>query len=104
MTTISNLHNDQRYLFVKQIPGSTDNVEFRANFIDIIDDSIRFRKYCKNNIMNNGLMVTMPKIWIIKIQTFEETYPELEVGCLLNESKVPNQMFTFWKRATAESF
>jgi hypothetical protein len=39
-----------------------------------------------------------------KIQTFEETYPELEVGCLLNESKVPNQMFTFWKRATAESF
>ena len=72
MTTISNLHNDQRYLFVKQIPGSTDNVEFRANFIDIIDDSIRFRKYCKNNIMNNGLMVTMPKIWIIKIQTFEE--------------------------------
>ena len=72
MTTIINLHNNQRYLFVKQIPGSTDNVEFRANFIDIIDDTIRFRKYCKNNIMNNGLMVTMPKIWIIKIQTFEE--------------------------------
>ena len=72
MTTIINLHNNQRYLFVKQIPGSTDKVEFRANFIDIIDDTIRFRKYCKNNIMNNGLMVTMPKIWIIKIQTFEE--------------------------------
>ena len=39
-----------------------------------------------------------------KISTFEETYPELEVGCLLNGSKVPNNMFTFWKRATAESF
>ncbi len=39
-----------------------------------------------------------------KISTFEETYPELEVGCLLNGSKVPNTMFAFWKRATAESF
>ncbi len=39
-----------------------------------------------------------------KISTFEETYPELEVGCLLNGSKVPNNMFAFWKRATAESF
>ena len=72
MTTIINLHNNQRYLFVKQIPGSTDKVEFRANFIDIIDDTIRIRKYCKNNIMDNGLMVTMPKIWIVKIETFSE--------------------------------
>lgn len=39
-----------------------------------------------------------------KIQTFEETYPELEVGCLLDGSKVPNEMFRFWKRATSESF
>ena len=72
MTTISNIHNDQRYLFYKMMPCSTDKVEFRANFIDVIDATIRFRKYCKNNIMDNGLMVTMPKIWIIEIQTFEE--------------------------------
>jgi glutamate synthase domain-containing protein 2 len=39
-----------------------------------------------------------------KIQTFEETYPELEVGSLLDGAKVPNNMFKFWKRATSESF
>jgi glutamate synthase domain-containing protein 2 len=39
-----------------------------------------------------------------KIQTFEETYPELEVGALLDGSKVPNDMFKYWKRASAESF
>ncbi|WP_291129935.1 FMN-binding glutamate synthase family protein [Flavobacterium sp. UBA7682] len=39
-----------------------------------------------------------------QIKTFEETYPELKVGSLLDGSKVPNEMFKFWKRATAESF
>jgi len=72
MTTISNLHNDQRYLFYKMMPCSTAKVVFRANFIDIIDDTIRVRKYCINNIMDLGKMVTMPKIWIVKIETLEE--------------------------------
>lgn len=39
-----------------------------------------------------------------KIQTFEETYPELKVGCLLDGSTVPNEFFRHWKRASAESF
>jgi len=39
-----------------------------------------------------------------KIQTFEETYPEMEVGALLDGSTVPNEFFRYWKRATAESF
>ena len=39
-----------------------------------------------------------------KIQTFEETYPELKVGCLLDGSTVPNEFFRPWKRASAESF
>lgn len=39
-----------------------------------------------------------------KIQTFEETYPELKVGALLDGSTVPNEFFRFWKRATAEKF
>ena len=39
-----------------------------------------------------------------QIKTFEETYPELKIGSLLDGSKVPNDMFKFWKRATAESF
>ena len=40
----------------------------------------------------------------IKIQTFEETYPELNRGCLLDESTVPQSLMHFWKRASAESF
>lgn len=39
-----------------------------------------------------------------KIQTFEETYPELKVGALLEGSTVPNEFFRFWKRATIEHF
>lgn len=39
-----------------------------------------------------------------KIQTFEETYPELKVGALLEGATVPNEFFRFWKRATSESF
>jgi glutamate synthase domain-containing protein 2 len=39
-----------------------------------------------------------------KIQTFEETYPELKVGSLLEGSTVPNEFFRFWKKATADKF
>lgn len=39
-----------------------------------------------------------------KIQTFEETYPELKVGALLEGSTVPNEFFRFWKKATSEKF
>lgn len=40
----------------------------------------------------------------IKIETFEETYPELNKGCLLDESTVPQSFMHFWKRASTESF
>ncbi|MGV3695985.1 FMN-binding glutamate synthase family protein [Flavobacterium sp.] len=39
-----------------------------------------------------------------KIQTFEETYPELTKGCLLNEESVPQDFLYFWKKASAERF
>lgn len=39
-----------------------------------------------------------------KIQTFAETYPELENGSLLNENTVPESFRTFWRKATAASF
>ena len=39
-----------------------------------------------------------------KIQTFEETYPELKVGSLLEGSTVPKEFFRFWKKATADKF
>ena len=38
------------------------------------------------------------------IQTFAETYPELEKGCLLDEDTVPKKLKSFWKKATVESF
>lgn len=39
-----------------------------------------------------------------KIQTFAETYPELENGSLLNENTVPENFISFWRKATAASF
>lgn len=39
-----------------------------------------------------------------KIQTFEETYPELDNGCLLEEATVPHTFMTFWKKAKPDSF
>ncbi len=38
------------------------------------------------------------------IQTFAETYPELEVGCLLNEQTVPKNFLAFWKKASVDRF
>ncbi len=38
------------------------------------------------------------------IQTFAETYPELEVGCLLKEETVPKNFLAFWKKASVERF
>ncbi|MCL9809709.1 FMN-binding glutamate synthase family protein [Flavobacterium luminosum] len=39
-----------------------------------------------------------------KIETYAETFPELEPGCLLNETTVPNAYCYFWKKATFQSF
>jgi glutamate synthase domain-containing protein 2 len=39
-----------------------------------------------------------------KVQTFYETYPELEKGSLLFESTVPKEFLYFWKKASVEKF
>lgn len=39
-----------------------------------------------------------------KIETFLETYPELEKGCLVHEGTVPAKWLYFWKKASAEKF
>ncbi len=39
-----------------------------------------------------------------KIETYYETYPEIETGCLLHENTVPKEYLYFWKKATTESF
>lgn len=38
------------------------------------------------------------------VETFAQTFPELEKGCLLNENSVPKSYLYFWKKATMESF
>lgn len=38
------------------------------------------------------------------VETFAQTFPELESGCLLNENTVPKSFEYFWKRASAEQF
>ncbi|PZR22157.1 MAG: FMN-binding glutamate synthase family protein [Flavobacterium psychrophilum] len=39
-----------------------------------------------------------------KIETFMETYPELDSGCLLNEDTVPKKLIYFWKKASSDKF
>lgn len=39
-----------------------------------------------------------------KTETFAETFPELETGCLLNENTVPKEFLYFWKKANSDKF
>lgn len=39
-----------------------------------------------------------------KIETFMETYPELEKGCLVHEGTVPSKWLYFWQKASSEKF
>jgi glutamate synthase domain-containing protein 2 len=39
-----------------------------------------------------------------KTETFAETFPELETGCLLNEYTIPKEYLYFWKKANVEKF
>ncbi|SEQ12940.1 FMN-binding glutamate synthase family protein [Flavobacterium urocaniciphilum] len=39
-----------------------------------------------------------------KVETFAEIFPELETGCLLNETTVPKEFLYFWKKASADKF
>lgn len=38
------------------------------------------------------------------VETFAETFPEIESGCLLQESTVPTKFLHFWKKASVERF
>ena len=37
-------------------------------------------------------------------ETFAQTFPEIETGCLLYESTVPKEFLYFWKKASVEKF
>ncbi len=39
-----------------------------------------------------------------KVETYAQTFPELESGCLANENTVPKEFLYFWKKASIENF
>lgn len=39
-----------------------------------------------------------------EVETFAQTFPELEIGCLLQEETVPQSFYYFWKKASFECF
>ncbi|MFL9843245.1 FMN-binding glutamate synthase family protein [Flavobacterium rhizosphaerae] len=39
-----------------------------------------------------------------KIETYEETYPDLKPGTLLDENSLPDNFHLFWKKASVEKF
>lgn len=51
-----------------------------------------------------GRNVVSTRIDRTRIATFEEIYPELESGCLVNENTVPERFLMAWKRASVVKF
>jgi hypothetical protein len=70
-----NIIPGQRCLFYQKKLGNDNTiVKFRADFIDIINTTLRLTKfYCekRKEYMHSGL-VTMPAAWIVKIETLED--------------------------------
>lgn len=52
----------QRYRFYKD-----HSIYFEAEFVGIIGDTLRVTKYVDKNGECNGIVRSMPKIWIIKV-------------------------------------
>lgn len=48
--------------------------------------------------------VVSTRVNLSKTQTFEETYPEIKTGSLLDGSTVSNNLFNAWKKASIDKF
>ena len=48
--------------------------------------------------------VVSTRVIVGKTQTFEEIYPEIKTGSLLDGSTVPNELFKVWKKACVDKF
>lgn len=72
MLSYSDLISCKRYLFYeKKCNDDTKIITITADFIDIINNTIRLKKYCySDNIINNH-MITMPIEWIIQIEKID---------------------------------
>ena len=76
------LKKDGRYLFYLK----ESNIQFRATFIDILNFTLRVKKYEENGLLNKSLMVTMPLGWIEKVETLSIiTNEKILSNDLLNE-------------------
>ena len=67
----------RRYLFYKKMPND-DTTLFRANFVDIINNTLRItkRQYMSSSTYEKSKLITMPIEWIIKIESLNETLAE----------------------------
>lgn len=67
----------KRYLFYKKMPND-DTTLFRANFIDIMGDTLRItkRQYLSSSTYEKSVLITMPIEWIVKIESLNETLAE----------------------------
>ena len=69
-----NIQSNHRYLFHSQMPGTEKIILFKADFIDIIDKTLRVKNvYCdtEKSYHNCGIM-SIPYSWIIKIDTLND--------------------------------
>jgi hypothetical protein len=55
-----------------------DTTLFRANFIDIMGDTLRItkRQYLSSSTYEKSVLITMPIEWIVKIESLNETLAE----------------------------
>jgi hypothetical protein len=60
------------------MPGGNKIISFRASFIDIFDNTFRAKQVvCQTHRnYNNCGILTMPKSWIIKVETLDDITSE----------------------------
>ena len=51
-----------------------------------------------------GRFVMFRRVSRTEVETLEQTYPEMEIGCMLNEASIPEKYLASWKGASADSF
>jgi hypothetical protein len=86
---ISKMHKGQRYLFLKEYVSKDEKIQlyFRANFLEIINDTLIvniYNEYYNQSFIYDCTLWSMPKIWIKKALTLEDI-----IG---NKSKLPSEI------------
>ena len=96
-----NIIPGQRYLFYQKDLGNDNKiVKFRADFIDIINSTLRLTKfYCEERkVFINSRLLTMPLGWIVKIESLEDILENevlLPKKYLLPENEIGSEVDVF---------